>query len=158
MPGLHDAILPDTALLMGLLIAVAVIDWRQGIIPDWLNAAIAAAGLLRLAPGFMAVGLAVVEALAVGGAVLALRWAYRRWRGIQGLGLGDVKFVAAVTPWIGLLAMPTAILAASLSGLALVLALRLGGRGLAATARIPFGPHLALGAGFAWLHGPLVWQ
>lgn len=146
-----------TLVLFVLLAAVAVIDLRRGIIPDWLNGAIAAAGLIRpLSVGAQAMLLAAGEGLLAGAMALVLRWAYRRWRGIQGLGLGDVKFVAAVTPWIGLEALPAALLIASLAGLAAVVCSRLAGNRPTAKTRLPFGPYLALGAAAAWLLGPLI--
>lgn len=159
MPDVPAIATIETAVLAGLLLPVAVIDWRRGIIPDWLNGAIAATGLLRLLGfGMEAVAVAVAEAMLAGGLVYALRWSYHRWRGFHGLGLGDVKLVAAATLWIGLAALPTAMLAASVSGLVLVFALRLAGLGLTPTTRIAFGPHLALGVAVAWLYGPLGWE
>ena len=146
----------QTAALAGLLALVAAIDGRQGIIPDWLNAAIAALGLLRLlAAGLEAAMTGVLEAALAGAVLFGVRWAYWRWRGFQGLGLGDVKFIAAATLWIGLAALPTAMLAASVAGLLFVFGLRLAGQGLTGTTRIAFGPHLALGVAVAWIYGPI---
>jgi hypothetical protein len=87
---------------------LALIDIRHGIIPDWLNLAIAGLGLARMA---VAGGLAaVVEAACQGAAIGLIFWLLRRLyftlRKIQGLGLGDVKFLAAAGIWTGIAAIP----------------------------------------------------
>src|SRR6202030_2637734 len=84
------------ALLCLLAIVLAWIDIRHGIIPDWLNLAIAGLGLARAwLVGGPWVGLdAACEGAAIGLIFLLLRRLYFAWRKIQGLGLGDVKFLA----------------------------------------------------------------
>jgi leader peptidase (prepilin peptidase)/N-methyltransferase len=66
-------------------------------------------------------------------------------RKIQGLGLGDVKFLAATTPWIGIAGMPTLLLIATLTALAAAGSLQLAGRDMTRQTSLPFGPFLAIG-------------
>jgi leader peptidase (prepilin peptidase)/N-methyltransferase len=132
-------------LLASLLLAW--IDLRQGIIPNWLNLAIALGGLVRAAALEGAVGALVAgsEGIVVGALVWLLRWLYFRWRNLQGLGLGDVKLLAASGVWIGLAGVPLQLLVASLSALAAAGVLKLAGRSMTRRTALPFGPFLALG-------------
>ena len=132
------------ALLAPMLLLVGLVDARTGRIPDPLNAGIAGLGLLRLAMGSPETLLAYcLDAAIVGGFLLLLRRLYRVWRGRTGLGLGDVKFLAAATLWTGLEALPLVVLLASLSGLAMVGLQALLGGAIRADLRLRFGPHLA---------------
>ena len=96
-------ILLSFGLLCLLCAILAWIDIRDGIIPDWLNLAIAGLGLVKI----MMTGdlSAALEAIGEGIAVAAVFWLLRRlyfsFRGIQGLGLGDVKFLGAAGIWVG---------------------------------------------------------
>lgn len=77
----------------------------------------------------------------------AVRAVYLRLRGVEALGLGDVKFMAAAGLWVGIWGIAPLILIAALAALAVVLIRH--GRSVASEAvrrrRIPFGPGLALG-------------
>src|SRR6266568_4852405 len=93
-----------------LMPAIAIVDARWFIIPDQLSAAGFALGLINaavIAPQEMwqAAGIAFAR-----GAVLALlfyglRALYRRLRGRQGIGLGDVKLAAVAGAWLDWLKM-----------------------------------------------------
>ncbi len=90
------------ALLCLLSGVLAWIDIRHGIIPDWLNATIAGLGLSKavVAGGAFAGLDAACEGAAIGVVFWLLRRLYFAFRKIQGLGLGDVKFLAAAGLWI----------------------------------------------------------
>lgn len=85
--------------------------------------------------------------------LLAVRWLYKRLRGREGMGLGDVKLFAMIAAFLGfsqsLLALFAGVLAAGLYGLALLTLRR-----ATSTTRIPFGSFLAAGGLFAALFGP----
>jgi leader peptidase (prepilin peptidase) / N-methyltransferase len=140
--------------LLGFLIAlsllcglVALIDIRRGIIPDGLNLIIAGLGLAKAAisAGAMAGAEAIGEAAIVGAIFWLLRRLYFALRKIQGLGLGDVKLLAAATPWVGVVGIPTLLLIATLTALMAVGGLRLAGRDMTRQTSLPFGPFLAAG-------------
>jgi leader peptidase (prepilin peptidase) / N-methyltransferase len=138
--------------LLCLLSAVlAWIDIRHGIIPDWLNLTIAALGLSKAV--ILAGPLAGLEAAGEGAAIGAIFWLLRRLyfaaRKIQGLGLGDVKFLAAAGIWIGVAGLPLLLLVAALTALACAGVMQLAGRQLSGRTSISFGPFLALGLLFA---------
>jgi leader peptidase (prepilin peptidase)/N-methyltransferase len=126
---------------------LAWIDLRRGLIPDWLNVAIAALGLARAfaLDGWAAALLAGCEGVAVGLAVWILRELYFLWRRYQGLGLGDVKLLAASAVWIGIPGIPIQLMVASLTALVVAAALQSAGRTMTRQTSLPFGPYLALG-------------
>jgi leader peptidase (prepilin peptidase)/N-methyltransferase len=134
--------------LLWLLSAVlALIDVRHGIIPDWLNLTIAGVGLLRavIVDGPLAGSEAVCEGAAIGVTFWLVRRLYFALRKIQGLGLGDVKFLAAAGIWVGVAGLPVLLLVAALTALACAAVIQLTGRQLTARTSMSFGPFLAIG-------------
>jgi leader peptidase (prepilin peptidase) / N-methyltransferase len=127
--------------------ALALIDLRRGIIPDGLNLAIAVLGVAQaMAFGNLTDGLeALGEAAAVAVIFLLLRRLYFVLRQTEGLGLGDVKFLAAAATWVGITGIPTLLLIAALTALAAAGGLQLAGRQMKRQTSMPFGPFLALG-------------
>jgi leader peptidase (prepilin peptidase)/N-methyltransferase len=137
----------SVALLYLASILLAWVDLRRGLIPDWLNLVIAFAGLARAAAldGSAAALMAGSEGIVIGALAWSLRWLYFRLRNYQGLGLGDVKLLAASATWIGIAGAPVQLLVASLAALAAAGCLHLAGRTMTRQTRLPFGPFLALG-------------
>ncbi|RZA06897.1 MAG: prepilin peptidase, partial [Proteobacteria bacterium] len=140
------------ALLGWVLLALAGIDADHLRLPDVLTLPLIVAGLVAtwlLEPWVLtehAVG-------AIAGYLLfrLLAAAFRRWRGYDGLGIGDAKLLAAGGAWVGLGALPMVISIAALAGIGWI-TLRHGDRHRA----IPFGPFLALGIWLMRLHGNLM--
>jgi leader peptidase (prepilin peptidase)/N-methyltransferase len=135
------------ATLCLLCSSIALIDLRHGIIPDALNLAVGALGLIEaIVSGGTTAGIeAIVEAIAVAVVFWLFRQLYFMLRKIQGLGLGDVKFLAAATPWIGIAGIPMLLLIAALSALLAIGGAQLAGQRLTRQTSLPFGPFLALG-------------
>ena len=135
------------ALLCLLSAVLAWIDIRHGIIPDWLNLTIAGLGLSKaVIIGGAPAGLeAACEGAAIGATFWLLRRLYFAFREIQGLGLGDVKFLAAAGIWSGVAGLPVLVLVAALTALACAGVMQLAGRQLTGQSSISFGPFLAIG-------------
>jgi leader peptidase (prepilin peptidase) / N-methyltransferase len=133
-------------LLCALSAALAWIDIRKGIIPDWMNVAIAVLGMSKalLWGGAPAALDAALRGIAIGIVIWLLRRLYFRARGVQGLGLGDVKFLAAAGIWVGIAGLPTLLLIATLTALGSIGVLLLSGRALTTRTSLPFGPFLAI--------------
>lgn len=165
--GLGAAVLAPTplaallgALFLWCLLALALADLRFFRLPDPLTGALALFGLgLMLAgdgtgwPGPPArLAAAALGAAAGGGGFLALRLGYRALAGREGMGLGDVKLMAAIGAGLGPAALPMVALLAGISAL-IVTALRAWrrGRGLRRAGRVPFGAFLAMAAAAVWL-------
>jgi len=145
--------MPSLTMMVFFILLVLACGWlswtdiRFGIIPNWLNALIAVLGLAR---GFAMDGASgvltdAIAGVAIGAVLLLLRRGYFAWRGVQGLGLGDVKFLAAAGIWTGLADFPILLLIATLAALSLAAVLHLAGRAVTARTAIPFGPSLAFG-------------
>lgn len=148
-PGM--IIVVSFGLLCLLSVVLAWIDIQHGIIPDWLNLAIAGLGLSK---ALMVDGpIAGLEAACEGAMIGAIFWLLRRLyfalRKIQGLGLGDVKFLAAAGIWVGVAGLPMLLLVAALTALACAGLMQLAGRQLSGQTSMSFGPFLAIGLLFA---------
>ncbi|MGZ3323263.1 MAG: prepilin peptidase [Xanthobacteraceae bacterium] len=145
------------AALALLMLAIAIIDARWFIIPDQLSAAGFGLGLINAAVIAPQETWQAAATAFARGAVLALlfyglRALYRRLRGRQGIGLGDVKLAAVAGAWLDWLTMPIAIEIAALSALG-VIAIRYyaSGRRLDAALKFPFGLFLAPSIWACWL-------
>ena len=155
------ALLPNAQGVVGgslavLMIAIAFVDGRRFIIPNELTATAVALGFLHAAIQDSG---SVVESLAnaaLRGAVLAfafltLRILYRRLRGRDGIGLGDVKLAGVAGVWLDWWVLPAVIEVAALAALAVYAARYLSGRSPIRLLRLPFGLFLAPAIWFGWL-------
>jgi len=140
-----------------LMIAIAIIDARRFIIPDELTAAALALGFLHAAIQEPDMVLQALSAAILRGAIVALtffalRVLYRRVRGREGIGLGDVKLAGVAGVWLDWWTIPIAIEIAALAALA-VYAARLLYRGgsVRSIAKLPFGLFLAPAIWLSWL-------
>ena len=142
--------------LSGLVIATFV-DFDHYIIPDSVSLGGIAAGLVlsALAPEmhgediwWRSLAQSAIGAAAGAGVLLAVAWLGRLAFRKDAMGLGDVKFLGAIGAFLGWKAVCFTLVAASLAGSAVGLALIALGKGRLGS-RLPFGPYLALGA-FAW--------
>lgn len=125
------------ALLSGVAVGIALIDLRHFRIPDRLSLPLIPLGLLFAAlSGAVLVRVLVMAAVWV---VLTLfQKAFLRWRGVVGLGGGDIKLMTAAAAWLDPPTLPWFVLAASLTALIEALIRRANHQG-----RIAFGAHLA---------------
>jgi leader peptidase (prepilin peptidase) / N-methyltransferase len=139
-----------------MLLTLAAIDFRDGILPDVLTLPLIALGLV--ATYFFGPGEVLDSAIgaAAGFAIFALiRLLYRRLRGREGLGLGDAKLLAASGAWVTWIDLPNVVLIGAAVGLVLALIMRLRGQELTLSQQVPFGPALCLGTWLVWLYGPI---
>ncbi|QND63248.1 prepilin peptidase [Mesorhizobium loti] len=142
-------VLAATIALVAILCAISIADFRRQIIPDALNLALAGIGL---AYQMATDGLPVHILFAA--ATFAAAWAIRRGHflmtGRIGLGLGDVKMLAAAACWISPLLLPVLLFIASASALLFVGGQVVATGPAAAKARVAFGPFIAIGLGCSW--------
>jgi len=133
------------AIYCAILQVLARIDAQTRLLPDVLTLPLLWAGLLfHLSGGWVGLDDAVAGA-AVGYGVLWLIWAaFRGCTGRDGIGFGDLKLAAANGAWLGLEAMPWALLVASLTGCLAAGLSGLAGR-LKHSETLAFGPYLAMG-------------
>lgn len=140
-----------------IAVAIAYVDARRFIIPDELSIAgfILALGNARaIAPyaTLQAVGIACLRGLVLATLFFLLRAAYRRFRGHEGLGFGDVKLAGVAGAWLDWLSAALAVEIAAVSALAFFATwYLLGRRSLSTKSRVPFGVFLAPAIWIAWL-------
>jgi leader peptidase (prepilin peptidase) / N-methyltransferase len=145
------------ALLAALMLAIAITDGRRYIIPNQLTGAAVALALLRagmIGPDadWRGVLWVALRAAAVAAPLVLLMVGYRRWRGRDGLGLGDVKLAAVAGVWLNFVTIFAVIELAALSALgAYVVSGYLRQRPLKAAALLPFGLFLAPAIWIGWL-------
>jgi len=84
------------AILIPAILYASWIDYAQRRVPNWLNASLAACGLIMQFTffGWNGVGVGALGLL-VGFGVLILPWM------VRGMGAGDVKLMAAIGAWLG---------------------------------------------------------
>jgi len=127
------------------LIVLFVIDLQHRILPNAITLPGIAAGFLAslfLPPGWLS---SLIGILAGGGILWALAEAYYRLRGIEGLGMGDVKMLAMIGAVLGWPLMLLTLVVASFAGSVVGVGMMAFGRG-GMQAALPFGTFLALGA------------
>ena len=133
------------------LLAMAVIDFRTGLLPDKGNLYLAALGLVMAA----IVGSlrdALLGALLGAALLFALRTLSR-----GGIGLGDVKYAAAFGIWLGWQGTLLALMLAFALGACLALVLLGIGR-LGRRDRLAFGPFLSAGAYLSYIGSAAFWS
>jgi leader peptidase (prepilin peptidase)/N-methyltransferase len=134
------------AIYCATLQVLARIDAQTLLLPDLLTLPLLWAGLLfHWSGGWVSLEDAVAGA-AAGYGVLWLIWAvFRGCSGRDGIGFGDLKLAAANGAWLGVEALPWALLVASLTACVAALLRRATGR-LNRFEAVAFGPYLAMGA------------
>jgi leader peptidase (prepilin peptidase) / N-methyltransferase len=141
---------------LALFLARADLDRFE--LPDIGNLCLFALGMIWTAATFPDVGeslaQALIRAIAAGAFLLAIRMLYRAARGIEGLGMGDVKLAAAGAVWLSWSQMPIALLVAALAGiLVAILHAACGGRTLTLHLALPLGAFLAPAIWLVWFAG-----
>jgi leader peptidase (prepilin peptidase)/N-methyltransferase len=144
------------AILAGLMLAIAVVDHRRMIIPDELNVLAFIAGLIVAGVGAEATpAIAILHGLVRASLMFALffgfRAGFRALRGLEGIGLGDVKLAAVAGVWLDWAFLPIAVEVAALSALAVALYARLRGERFDPKARLPFGAFFAPAIWICWV-------
>jgi leader peptidase (prepilin peptidase)/N-methyltransferase len=148
-----SALLALQLLFVAALILVSDIDIAERIIPDVVILPVAAIGL---------VGMTVLDprggprwtwlaaGLGAAGFLLGTGLVDKRLRGVEGMGMGDVKLALAMGFFLGAAVIPAlfiGFIAGALAGIVLL------ARGRSAKTAVPFGPFLAFGALVALICG-----
>ena len=138
---------------IGLLPAIALIDFFFGIIPDGLNILLGMFGFLFIWMRGDDIYLAMATSAVLLGMGLFFALVYSKWRGREMLGLGDVKFFAAAGFWLHPHTAPWFLAAAGLIGLLF----NLIWRRVSKDKQFPFAPALCLSLAICVLY-QLVWN
>lgn len=157
LPGLLGAALAV------LMVAIAISDARQFIIPDPLVLAALCLGLLQAWLDPFGDHLAALAGSALRGLVLALafwglRKIYKQFRGREGIGFGDVKLAGVAGVWLDWIAVTCAVEIAALAALATIAILAARGLKITVRTRLPFGCFFAPAIWLAWVFDLAVLQ
>lgn len=148
----------------GILIVASFIDLQAYILPDILTlpgAGIALAGayfILRPELGGPSLQDSLIGMAVGAGLFWLLQRLYRRLKGIEGLGTGDIKLMLLLGALLGWQALPITIVASAVSALFASLYYLLKPSGRALETMVPFGPFLSLGGMLYILFGDLYWR
>ena len=139
---------------VAVLIALSVIDLDTFRLPDVLTLPLLGIGLLGafLIPGSPSGWESMLSALGAGGLFWIIARVYP-----QGMGLGDVKLVAALGAYLGFPSVFLAVFVGSFAGAFIGIVLLLIGH-KRFRQQIPFGPYLAFGAIIALLWGTQIFD
>ena len=147
-----DGMLWVSCALGWTLLALAVIDYKYFLLPDFLTLPLIPFGLIVTWANAPPALLDHVIGVVVGfGFIVLLREAYRRVRGREGMGLGDAKLLAASGAFVSWQALPSVILIASVTALAVALFHTLRGANISLVDRMPFGTFLCFATWIVWL-------
>ena len=137
-------------------LALGLIDLEHQILPDVITYPCIVFGLACSWFGGITTFPNALAGAAAGAALPTLVIViYRLWRGVEGMGWGDVKYLAAIGAVVGLRHCLWVLMIAATLGAAIGLLLIATGRGSRRTA-LPFGTFLAL-AVILWLYLPASW-
>jgi len=141
------------------MIALTFIDFDTQLLPDSITLPLLWVGLLlNLGGTFTDLKSAVIGAAAGYLSLWAVYWAFKLATGKEGMGYGDFKLLATVGAWLGWQMLPLTILASSMVGAVVGIALIVFARH-GRNIPIPFGPYLAAAAVIALFWGkPLTQQ
>ena len=138
------------------MVVLFAIDLRHHLLPNVITLPGIVVGFLLslfLPPGWQA---SLIGLIAGGAVLFAIAEGYYRLRGIEGLGMGDVKMLAMIGAFLGWKLMLVTLILASFAGSVIGVGIIALGRG-GMKAALPFGTFLAVGALTASVVGdPLV--
>jgi leader peptidase (prepilin peptidase)/N-methyltransferase len=127
------------------LIVLFVIDLQHRILPNVITVTGIPVGFacsLLMPPGWQE---SLIGLVVGGGLLWVIGEVYYRARGVDGLGMGDVKMLAMIGAFLGWRLMLVTVIFASLAGALVGIGLLASGRG-GMKAALPFGTFLAVGA------------
>ncbi|WP_411820273.1 prepilin peptidase [Hyphococcus formosus] len=135
------------AIFLLFLVTLAAIDFETSYLPDALTLPLVALGIITNAVDLFVPFLDAVIGAVAGYAVFRLiDIVFTKLRGIEGLGQGDAKLLAAIGAWLGWAALAPTVFVAAMLGLVSVGIIRLKGHPVTSDMAIAFGPALAAAA------------
>ena len=126
-----------------VLVALAGIDWDTTLLPDNMTLPLLWAGLMASALGWtIELPQALWGAIAGYLSLWSIYWIFKLATGKEGMGFGDFKLLAATGAWLGIKMLLPIVLAASLIGAVVGIAMKMSAA-LREGRYVPFGPFLA---------------
>ena len=160
-PNLREALV--AAAFCSAMIVLALIDLEHFLLPDVITKGgmvlgLALQGVLYLAGPAYALSWCsprdgLIGAVFGAGLLYGLSWAWLLWKGVEGMGLGDVKMLGMIGAFLGWQGVITTLFLATLGGSLVGGLLMLRGR-LGLQSKLPFGVFLAIAAVLSLFFGP----
>jgi leader peptidase (prepilin peptidase)/N-methyltransferase len=159
---------PAVALSCGYLlftvIAITIVDYRSFIIPDVLSLPAIPIGMVAslvatdAEPYSSALADSLIGATVAGCSFYLIRASYRRLRGLEGIGMGDVKLAFAAGAWVGLEWLPLVLFMATGAAVSAVAVRQVSGakESVTRTTPIPFGAFLAPSLWLIWFYREVI--
>ncbi len=146
----------SAAIFLLLLLDIAIIDWQHMIIPHTLTLAGMIIGLLL--GHFAGLGLdgAILGLLVGSGSILVVSYGYKFFRGVVGMGGGDVMLMGMVGAFLGIWGVLGTLFGGALLGS--VYAVTAGRGTVDGSAKLPFGTFLSLAAAIVLLFGGTIFR
>lgn len=149
--GGDPVLVASRVLFLSLLLALALTDWERMVLPDALTLPGAALGFVLAGPrSDLNLLTSAAGALLGAGLLFGLRALWLRFRGVEAVGLGDVKLLLLIGAFLGPASALRAMALAATLGVLVAGPLLLFGR-IRRDTPLPFGTLLALGAGVVFV-------
>ncbi len=147
----------EVTIFAWMTIVLGMIDLEHQLLPDVLTYPAIVLGLGASYLGGLATLFGSVFGAALGAAIpIGVIFTYRLIRGEDGMGWGDVKYLAAIGAVVGVRGCLGVLVAAAVVGAVVGLLMIAWGKGSGKTA-LPFGTFLAI-AVLVWLYIPQAWH
>jgi leader peptidase (prepilin peptidase)/N-methyltransferase len=150
--AVQPMLLAPRLVFTAILIVLFGTDLETGRLPNIVTLSGLAIGLAWSIVGPPGLEDGLLGAALGAGILLAIRWLWLWWKGVDGMGLGDVKMLAMIGAFLGWQQILVVLFFASLGGAVVGVSLTLL-RGRSMQSRLPFGTFLALAAFAASLWG-----
>ncbi len=135
------------------MIVLAMIDFEHYLLPDSITKPGILAGLiLQFQVSWSTPQDAVLGVLLGAGVLAALTWGWYWWKGVHGMGFGDIKMLAMVGAFLGWQGVIATLLLGSLAGSVVGVGQILRGR-MGLKSKLPFGVFLAPAAVVTLFYG-----
>ena len=145
------------AIFCSVMLVCAIIDLHHQIIPDVLSLPmIALSPLVALVHPELTLRSSCIGIIVGGGSLYLLAWIYWIIRREYGLGMGDVKLLAAIGGWLGWQALLPTLSIGSIIGATVGGAMIIFSRKMTLRTAIPFGPFLVFGAFIYFFFGSAI--
>jgi leader peptidase (prepilin peptidase) / N-methyltransferase len=131
---------------------LAALDARHRLLPHAVTGPLLVAGLAMAWAGMSVTPLEAIVGALLGFSVLsAVAFFYRRLRGHDGIGGGDIRLLAAAGSWLGAAQLPLVLVIGGSAALAAAGLSALRGAPVGAATAMPFGAYLAPALWVVWL-------
>lgn len=144
-------VLPSLLLFISLVSCLILIDFDTMLLPDELTLSLLWLGLIVNINGRLSFSLtnAVLGAIIGYVSLWSVYWLFRAIAKRDGMGYGDMKFLAAILAWTGYQAFVVVLLISSLLGIVYYMLIKISGELHAngnVHGHVPFGPFLGIAA------------